>query len=464
MGACCTKDSINGGGGGGGGEYMTHDKDERDSNRGDDGAEIRRGDDGAIVRLHGSSAFISMYTQRGRKGINQDAMTVWEDFSGEKGLVFSGVFDGHGPFGHRVARHARDMLPSKLSKAIKKQQRPSHLQNGVSKASVQPNNNEGNQRNPLVSRWEAAFEEAYTDFDRDLGFDSSIDCFCSGTTAMSIIKQGEHLVVANVGDSRAVLCTRGDNHQHIPIQLTADQKPNVPSEAERIKKCQGRITADKEEPDIYRVWVPDADYPGLAMSRSFGDFCLKDYGLIPTPEVAYRKLTRKDEFIVLATDGIWDVLTNKQVINIVASAKNRSMAAKLVVKLAAREWKRKFIGLTIDDCTVICLFFKNPPLLSKSMTNVGRRSMRSHPELAFSRSCRSMGIDRKIGEEEGESVNRESKEDRKGVKGLNRVNSMMGISRTTRSLSHNQKAPKFFYEIEARESVTAMAKGEKKEN
>lgn len=57
---------------------MTHDKDERDSNRGDDGAEIRRGDDGAIVRLHGSSAFISMYTQRGRKGINQDAMTVWE--------------------------------------------------------------------------------------------------------------------------------------------------------------------------------------------------------------------------------------------------------------------------------------------------------------------------------------------------------------------------------------------------
>ena len=36
-------------------------------------------------------------------------------------------------------------------------------------------------------------------------------------------------MVANVGDSRAVLCTRGDNHQHIPIQLTADQKPNVPS-------------------------------------------------------------------------------------------------------------------------------------------------------------------------------------------------------------------------------------------
>lgn len=103
--------------------------------------------------------------------------------------MFSGVFDGHGPFGHRVARHARDMLPSKLSKAIKKQQQPSHLQNGVSKASVQPNNKEGNQRNPLVSRWEAAFEEAYTDFDRDLGFDSSIDCFCSGTTAMSIIKQ-----------------------------------------------------------------------------------------------------------------------------------------------------------------------------------------------------------------------------------------------------------------------------------
>lgn len=57
---------------------MTYDRDERDSNAGDDGEEVRRGDDGETVRLRGSSAFTSMFTQRGRKGVNQDSMTIWE--------------------------------------------------------------------------------------------------------------------------------------------------------------------------------------------------------------------------------------------------------------------------------------------------------------------------------------------------------------------------------------------------
>lgn len=50
--------------------------------------------------------------------------------------------------------------------------------------------------------------------------------------------------------------------------------------------------------------MPDEDCPGLAMARSFGDFCLKDYGLIAVPEVVFRKISNKDEFIVLATDGV----------------------------------------------------------------------------------------------------------------------------------------------------------------
>lgn len=75
-------------------------------------------------------------------------------------------------------------------------------------------------------------------------------------------------------------------------------------EAERIKNCRGRVFALDEEPGVYRVWMPDEDVPGLAMARAFGDFCLKDYGVISVPEVTYRKLTSEDEFIVLATDGV----------------------------------------------------------------------------------------------------------------------------------------------------------------
>lgn len=75
-------------------------------------------------------------------------------------------------------------------------------------------------------------------------------------------------------------------------------------EASRILNCEGRVFAAEEEPDVYRLWMPDDDCPGLAMSRAFGDFCLKDYGLIAAPDVFYRKLTKQDEFVVLATDGV----------------------------------------------------------------------------------------------------------------------------------------------------------------
>lgn len=60
----------------------------------------------------------------------------------------------------------------------------------------------------------------------------------------------------------------------------------------------------ENEPDVSRVWLPNNDYPGLAMARALGDFCLKDFGLISVPEISYRHLSEKDEFVVLATDGV----------------------------------------------------------------------------------------------------------------------------------------------------------------
>ena len=79
---------------------------------------------------------------------------------------------------------------------------------------------------------------------------------------------------------------------------------DLTAEAERIRKCKGRVFALQDEPDVARVWLPNNDSPGLAMARAFGDFCLKDFGLISVPEISYRRLTEKDEFIVLATDGV----------------------------------------------------------------------------------------------------------------------------------------------------------------
>ncbi|KAL5700174.1 hypothetical protein ACHQM5_025654 [Ranunculus cassubicifolius] len=201
-----------------------------------------------------------------------------------------------------------------------------------------------------------SFLKAFKLMDKELKLHPTVDCFCSGTTAVTLVKQGRDLVIGNVGDSRAVLAMRENDNTLVAVQLTVDLKPNLPREAARIQKCKGRVFAMHDEPEVARVWLPNNDSPGLAMARAFGDFCLKDFGLISVPDVSYRCLTDKDEFVVLATDGIWDVLSNKEVVDIVASAPSRSTAARAVVECAVRAWRLKFPTSKSDDCAVVCLF------------------------------------------------------------------------------------------------------------
>ena len=76
------------------------------------------------------------------------------------------------------------------------------------------------------------------------------------------------------------------------------------AEVERIRRCGGRVFARKEEPHIQRVYLPNEDVPGLAMTRSYGDLMLKYFGIISEPDVSYHHITPNDQFVVLATDGV----------------------------------------------------------------------------------------------------------------------------------------------------------------
>eukprot|EP00249_Psilotum_nudum_P007985 c20959_g1_i1 orf=721-1434(-) len=97
------------------------------------------------------------------------------------------------------------------------------------------------------------------------------------------------------------------------------------------------------------------------MARAFGDFCLKDFGVIAVPEVTYRKITEQDEFIVLASDGIWDVLSNKEVVQVVSAAPTKQVAARTLVETAVRAWRLKYPYSKADDCTAVCLFLNEMP-------------------------------------------------------------------------------------------------------
>ncbi|GAB2287142.1 Probable protein phosphatase 2C 33 [Dionaea muscipula] len=324
--------------------------------------------------VNGATEFASLFTQQGKKGTNQDAMLVWENFGSRHDTTFCGVFDGHGPYGHMVAKRVRDSLPLKLSSQWEVNAKSEEVLREISLNSSSVNSEdvsfasadeesrasfdlEETEKHPVEFQMlRECFLKAFKVMDRELRLHAKIDCFCSGTTAVTLVKQGQLLVIGNVGDSRAVLGTRDENDSLIAVQLTVDLKPNLPAEAERIRKCRGRVFALQDEPEVARVWLPNSDSPGLAMARAFGDFCLKDFGLISVPDMSYHHLTEKDEFVVLATDGIWDVLSNKEVVDIVASAPTRSTAARALVEIAVGGWRMKYPTSKIDDCAAVCLF------------------------------------------------------------------------------------------------------------
>lgn len=110
-------------------------------------------------------------------------------------------------------------------------------------------------------------------------------------------KKQKQLITAHVGDSRAVMITTTES-----FDLTADHKPSNPSEKERVELLGGRII----QYGVLRVQGV------LAVTRALGDFSLRPY-VSNVPTVNYYELTGKECFLVLASDGLWDVMDHAEV-------------------------------------------------------------------------------------------------------------------------------------------------------
>ncbi|XP_074580852.1 putative protein phosphatase 2C 12 [Curcuma longa] len=293
---------------------------------------------------------VSLCSRQGKKGLNQDAAILCEGYGDEEDGLFCGVFDGHGRNGHIISKLVRDQLPPLiLGERNSLRQAEEGRQSPVSSAEI-------------LDEWNETCGGAFRAMDQELMLKPDLDCTYSGTTSVSIIKQGEDLIIANLGDSRAVMAAVSEDGRLEAIQLTTDLKPSVPQEAERIRKSNGRVFALKCEPHIQRVWLPNENFPGLAMARAFGDFHLKNYGVISIPDVLHYHLTDRDLFVVLATDGIWDVLSNEEAVSTVWSSSSSSSSnedpSRKLVEAARRAWRSKFPSAKVDDCTAACLFFQ----------------------------------------------------------------------------------------------------------
>jgi len=147
------------------------------------------------------------------------------------------------------------------------------------------------------------------------------------------------LVLAHVGDSRAVLCRAGQ-----AVQVTEDHKPDRLDEKKRIERAGGLVLNVR---GAWRIAAPAnprgaskasrREYAGLSMTRSLGDAAFKNPVPLssPEPEVRVLPITDKDLFMVLATDGIWAVLSNQEVVDLAGKHwSDPEEAAKTIVRTA----------------------------------------------------------------------------------------------------------------------------------
>ncbi|KAJ0522413.1 putative PPM-type phosphatase domain, AP-4 complex accessory subunit Tepsin [Helianthus annuus] len=112
-------------------------------------------------------------------------------------------------------------------------------------------------------------------------------------------------------------------------------------EIERTYTSGGSVCGSDDKPGVSRIRASideTPEGPGLALSRAFGDFFVKDFGLISEPDVMQRTLTTRDRLVILATDRVWDEVSNEKAVEIVSSSVDeRDESTKLLVEYAAAQ-------------------------------------------------------------------------------------------------------------------------------
>ncbi|KAJ6676198.1 PROTEIN PHOSPHATASE 2C 75-RELATED [Salix viminalis] len=232
----------------------------------------------------------------GRSREMEDAISVRTSFclpeiNRRRPLHLFGVFDGHG--GYHVAALCREKMHVLIEEELKRVD------------STSGGGESGEFGAEWEEMWRGVLKRSYERMD-EVAMSTcacgseGIQCEChpaqmilGGSTAVVAVLTQEHIIVANCGDSRAVL-SRGRR----AIPLSVDHKPDRQDEIARIEAAGGRV-----------IYLNGARVEGiLAMSRAIGDEYLKPF-VIPEPEITITKRESEDDCLIIASDGLWDVLS-----------------------------------------------------------------------------------------------------------------------------------------------------------
>ena len=260
--------------------------------------------------------FVSLKGERNR---NEDKHTIYLGMNKDNcpNVNLYAVYDGHG--GKFVSRFLSDNLPKFFTH--------SKVKYPLTKAYV----------NQVYDKLQNIL---FTKYEKD-----ATSCGSTCVTVIHFIDGGKnYLNILNTGDSRCVIC-----RNNLAIPLTIDHKPNWPNEKRRINQAGGEIYHDGHD---WRV-------NDLSVSRAFGDKESKKYVTHRSDLYKYR-LTNKDRFIILACDGLWDVMSNQDAVNFVLdNCYDIQMNSRINHNVnIARRLAEYAINLdTTDNVTVIVVFF-----------------------------------------------------------------------------------------------------------
>jgi serine/threonine protein phosphatase PrpC len=265
-----------------------------------------------------------------------------DEYCVANGGRFAAVFDGHG--GNGVSQYLKNHLYDALQKSLEDklweetELLHSHTQERKSSTAGRGNQNtdatkdnivNNLQRMPSVSCQVAALRSAFAEVERDVIANDALGF--QGSTAVAVVvhesEDGNRtLLSANVGDSRAILSRRGK-----AVELTRDHKPNEEREKARILAMGETIEWDRLA-RVHRV-------RSLSLSRAIGDRYAKP-AVSSDVEIKHFPIVEDgDEFILLASDGLWDVMSSDDVVQFVHKYIESELARENISKDEVENFK-----------------------------------------------------------------------------------------------------------------------------
>ncbi|ORX85111.1 protein serine/threonine phosphatase 2C [Anaeromyces robustus] len=264
----------------------------------------------------------------GRRPYQQDDYLIITDLFDLKDTHLFAVFDGHGDDGAKASQYIKQILPDFLNKY----------------------------KDNFLKDPKATLTQIYDEMAETLCDNDQIDTYISGTTAVIAIFHDGKLIISNVGDSRVVVGLEDEKGNITAKQMTVDHNCYNKEEYDRIISKGGRIEAlqfGEESFGPLRIFKGSLPYPGLVVSRSLGDEVARRLGVISKPDINIIDIDNKLKFCVLATDGVWDGLSNDEVVEIVNANMDDPQKASEQVTQGSLDGMDK---LQIDDNTTnVCV-------------------------------------------------------------------------------------------------------------